>query len=109
MATGVAHFVARRLEQARTVLSLSLQEHPNWVPTNRFLAACYAHLGQLDEAKITIERLRRLTPVVLPRADNWRDPEQREFFLSGLRLAMSATDEAVSREPRTALGVSVTR
>jgi adenylate cyclase len=42
----------------------------------------------LDEAKIIIERLRALTPVVLPNADHWRDPEQREFFLSGLRLAV---------------------
>jgi adenylate cyclase len=94
MANGVAHFFARRLEQARTMLSLSLQQHPNWVPTNRFLAACYGHLGQWDEAKTTLERLRALTPVVLPNADNYRDPEQREFFLSGLRLAMNATDES---------------
>jgi adenylate cyclase len=92
MANGVAHFFARRLDQARTMLSLSLQQHPNWVPTNRFLAACYGHLGQWDEAKTTIERLRALTPVVLPKADNYRDPEQREFFLSGLRLAMGATE-----------------
>ena len=92
MATGVAHFFARRLEQARTILSLSLQQHPNWVPTNQFLAACYGHLGQLDEAKIIIERLRDLTSVVLPTGDNWRDPDQREFYLSGLRLAMSATE-----------------
>jgi tetratricopeptide (TPR) repeat protein len=100
MAIGVAHFFARRLDQARTILSLSLQQHPNWVPTNRFLAACYGHLGQLDEAKIIIQRLRRLTPVVLPSADNWRDLEQREFYLSGLRLAMSASDEAASRSKR---------
>jgi adenylate cyclase len=96
MANGVAHFFARRLDQARTMLSLSLHQHPNWVPTNRFLAACYGHLGQLDEAKIIIKRLRGLTPVVLPSADNWRNPEQREFYLSGLRLAMRATDEAAS-------------
>ncbi len=89
MANGIAHFFTRRLDQARTMLLLSLQQHPDWVPTNRFLAACYAHLGQLDEAKIIIERLRALTPVVLPKADHWRDPEQREFYLSGLRLAMS--------------------
>jgi adenylate cyclase len=108
MAKGVAHFFARRLEQARTVLLRSLQQHPDWVPTNRFLAACYGHLGQLDEAKIIIKRLRALTPVVLPNADNWRDPEQREFYLSGLRLAMSATDKAVSREPGTPLDASVT-
>jgi adenylate cyclase len=95
LANGIAHFFARHLDQARTMLLLSLHEHPDWVPTNRFLAACYAHLGQLDEAKITIKRLRALTPVVLPNADHWRNPEQREFYLSGLRLAMSAT-EAVS-------------
>jgi adenylate cyclase len=92
MAKGVAHFFARRLDQARTMLVLSLQQHPNWVPTNRFLAACYGHLGQLDEARIIINRLRTLTPVVLPNADNWRDPAQREFFLSGLRLAMIETE-----------------
>ena len=78
------------------MLLLSLQEHPGWVPTNRFLAACYGHLGQFDEAKIIIERLRTLTPVVLPNADNYRDSAQREFYLSGLRLAMRATDEAAS-------------
>jgi hypothetical protein len=96
MGNGVAHFFARRLYRARTMLSLSLQQHPNWVPTNRFLAACYGHLGQWDEAKTTIERLRTLTPIVLPNADNYRDLEQRAFFLSGLRLAMSATDEAAT-------------
>jgi adenylate cyclase len=89
---GVAHFFARRLEQARTMLVLALQHHPDWLPTNRFLAACYGHLGQLNEAKIIIERLRALTPIVLPNADNWRDPEQREFYLSGLRLARSETE-----------------
>jgi TolB-like protein len=92
MAKGIAHFFARHLDQARTMLLLSLQEHPDWVPTNRFLAACYARLGQLDEAKIIVTRLRALTPVVLPSADHWRDPEQREFYLSGLRLAMNKTE-----------------
>ena len=92
MANGVAHFFARRLDQARTVLLLSLQEQPDRVPTNRFLAACYAHLGELDEAKMMIKRVRALTSVVLPSADHWRDPEQREFYLSGLRLAMSETE-----------------
>jgi TolB-like protein len=93
-ANGIAHFFARRLDQARAMLLQSLQQHPGWVPTNRFLAACYGHLGQLDEAKIVIKRLRALTPVVLPKADHWRDPEQREFYLSGLRLAMSEAASA---------------
>jgi hypothetical protein len=86
MGIGVGHFFARRLEEAQTMLLRSLQEQPDWVPTSRFLAACYAHLG-LDEASAMIEQLRALTPLVVPSADHWRNPEQREFYLSGLRLA----------------------
>jgi len=50
----------------------------------------------LDEAKTIIKRLHALTPNVLPSAEHLRDPSQREFYLSGLRLAMSAADEAAS-------------
>src|SRR5262249_35027161 len=96
LANGVANFFAQRLDQARTMLLLSLQQHPGWVPTHRFLASCYAHLGQLDEAKIIIKRLGTLTPVMRPNADQWRDPEQREFYLSGWRLAMSAASEVAA-------------
>ena len=69
------------------MLLRSVQERPNWVPTHRFLAACYAHMGRLDEARETIERLQAVTPVVVPDASHWRNPEHREFFLSGLQLA----------------------
>ena len=84
---GVGQFFARRLDEARTMLLRSLQENPNWVPTYRFLASCYAQMGRLDEAREIIERLRTLTDVVVPRATHWRNPEHREFYLSGLRLA----------------------
>jgi adenylate cyclase len=46
----------------------------------------------LDAAKAIIGRLRGLTPVVLPNADHWREPTQREFYLSGLRLAAGEPD-----------------
>jgi TolB-like protein len=87
MAIGVAHFFARRFEEARSMLLRSLQEHSGWAPTYRFLASCYAHLGRLDEAHETIRRLRTVTTVVVPGADNWRRPEDRDLYLSGLRLA----------------------
>ncbi|MGC2202519.1 MAG: adenylate/guanylate cyclase domain-containing protein [Stellaceae bacterium] len=87
MGIGVAHFFAGRLEEARAALLRSLQEKPNWVPTYRFLASCYAHMGRLDEARDVIRRLRTLTSVLVPSAENWRDPNHREFYLSGLRLA----------------------
>ena len=87
MGMGVGHFFARRLEEARAMLLRSLQVQPGWVPTSRFLASCYAHLGRLDEARAIIAQLRPLTSAVVPAADHWRNPEQREFYLSGLRLA----------------------
>jgi len=87
MGIGVGHFFARRLENAAAMLLRSLQERPNWVPTYRFLASCYAHMGRLDEAREMIERVRQITLVVVPSAAHWRDPEQRAFYLEGLRLA----------------------
>jgi adenylate cyclase len=85
----VGHFFVRRFEDAVTMLLRSLQERPGWVPTHRFLAACYAHMGRLDEARAIVKRLRAITPVVVPDAMHWRNPEHRELFLSGLRLAAS--------------------
>ena len=84
---GVAHFFARRLDQAAAMLLLSLQENPNWSPTYRFLASCFAHMGRLRDAKDMAKKLREITPVLIPTAEHWRIPEDREFYLAGLRLA----------------------
>jgi len=91
MAIGVGHFFARRFEDAKTMLLRSLQEHPNWAPTYRFLASCYAQMGLLDEAREAAGRLRGITALIVPSATHWRNPEHRELFLSGLRLAATAT------------------
>jgi adenylate cyclase len=87
MLIGMGHFFARRFEEAAAMLLRSLQQHAGWAPAYRFLAACYAHMGRLDEAKETIERLKAITPIVVPTATPWRNPEYRELYLSGLRLA----------------------
>jgi len=87
MAIGVGHFFAQRFADAAAMLLRSLQEHAGWAPTYRFLAACYAHMGQFDEAHQTVRRLAAITPVVIPSAAHWRKPEHRELFLSGLRRA----------------------
>jgi TolB-like protein/class 3 adenylate cyclase len=92
MGIGVGHFFARRFAEARAMLLRSLQEQPGWVPTYRFLAACCAHMGQLDEARSVVQKLRALTAVVVPEATHWRNPENRALYLSGLRLAAGETD-----------------
>jgi pentatricopeptide repeat protein len=55
----------------------------------RCLAACYAHMGRLDEAREIVDRLRAISPDVVSDASFLRNPEHRELFLSGLRLAAS--------------------
>ena len=84
---GVGHFFARRYDEARTMLLRSMQENPNWVPSYRFLASCYAQMGRLGEAREIIERLQTLTDVVVPHATHWRNAAHREFYLEGLCLA----------------------
>ena len=83
---GVAHFFARRFEEASAMLRQSLQEHPRLPPAYRFLAATYAHMGRLDEAHEIVRRLRAITPVIVPDATHWRNSEQRDLYLEGLRL-----------------------
>ena len=85
---GLSHFFARRFERAADLLLQTLPSNPNWAPTYRFLASCYAHMGRLDEARKFVERLRSITPVVVPSAAaHWRNHEHRELYLDGLRLA----------------------
>jgi adenylate cyclase len=84
---GEAHFFGRRFDEAAANLLASLERAPSFPVTYRVLAACYAHMGRLDEAREIIRRLRAITPVVVERATRYRKPEHRELFLSGLRLA----------------------
>jgi len=51
-------------------------------------AACYAHMGRRDDARETVERLRAITSVVMPRTIPLRNAEHRELYWSGLRLAV---------------------
>jgi tetratricopeptide (TPR) repeat protein len=83
---GAAHFASRRFGEAVPKLLLAIQEDPGFPLPNRCLAACYAHMGQLDDARAIVERLRAISPVVVPDASFLRNPEHRELLLSGLRL-----------------------
>jgi len=84
---GAAHFLARRFDEAVPKLLLAIEEDPTYPDQYRYLAACYAHMGRLDDARELVERLRTLTPVIVPPHLPLRNPEHRELFLSGLRLA----------------------
>jgi len=89
---GEARFFQRRFDEAASTLLLSIQENPGAPVAYRFLAACYAHMGRLDEARSIIGQLRSITAVVVPSALPYRNPENRELLLSGLRLAAGETE-----------------
>ena len=84
---GMAHLLNRRFDEALAVLRVSLEEVPIFTPTYRSLAACYAHMGRPEEARSIIKRMAALTPMAVPLANPFRNPEHRELLLSGLRLA----------------------
>jgi adenylate cyclase len=84
---GSAYLMKRDFAAAIANLQASIQERPGFPMTYRVLASCYAHMGRLDEARDVVERLRALTPVIVPPTLPMRNPEHREFFLSGMRLA----------------------
>ena len=84
---GEAYFFKREFDKAVPKLLLSIQDHPGFAHSYRVLAACYAQMGHLDEARAIVARLRAITPQIVPSAAQLRNPEYRELFLSGLRLA----------------------
>jgi len=86
---GAALFFSRRFEEAVPRLRVAMEDMPVFPTSYRFLAACYAHMGLLEEARATIARLRAITPEVMVNYPlPFRDPGHRELYLSGLRLAL---------------------
>jgi adenylate cyclase len=87
---GTAHLLRRSFTEALPRLLLAIQEAPAFPVPYRWLASCYAHMGRLDEARDVVRRLHSVTPVVVPLATPFRNPEHRDLLLSGLRLAAGA-------------------
>jgi TolB-like protein/class 3 adenylate cyclase len=88
---GEAYFFKREFDEGASKLLLSIQENPGYPHSFRVLAACYAHMGRLDEARAIIARLRGITPHLVPSAAQLRSAADRELFLSGLRVAVGET------------------
>ncbi|MGH7060094.1 MAG: tetratricopeptide repeat protein [Stellaceae bacterium] len=84
---GTAYFFNKQFDDAAAILLASLEQAPGFAVPYRFLASCYAHMGRLDEAREIVTRLKTITPIVVPSVLPYRNPEDRELFLSGLRLA----------------------
>ena len=87
----MAYFFQRKLDEAAAKLVLAIQDDPGNTRTYQVLAACFAYMGRLDDARAIVSRLRAITSEIVPSDLPWRNPEHCELFLSGLRLAMGET------------------
>jgi len=89
---GTALFFGRRFEEAVPRLWVAIEAMTAFPNPYRYLAACYAHMGLLDEARAMIARLRVITPEVIPKyLPPYRNPLHRGLLFSGLRLAIGET------------------
>ena len=95
---GAAHFFKREFELAASNLQESLQERPGFAMTYRFLAACYAHMGQLGEARKIVQQLRTLSPVVVPLTVPFRKEEDCDVVPIGT-TARGGRDQMIPANP----------
>jgi adenylate cyclase len=61
-ATGAAHLMAGRFEQALAVTQRAIEDSPNFVYSHRVLVVALGMLGRTEEAKVAAQRLLELAP-----------------------------------------------
>jgi adenylate cyclase len=97
--TAIAHFVARRFEQAIEWADRALHDQPRLVTAMRVKVAANAHLGHLDEAGAELSRVLTINPKLtiagFREYGHFLAPEVLELFVTGLRLAGLAEGEAI--------------
>jgi adenylate cyclase len=87
---ATVHFQARRYEAAVEWARRSIRGNPRFPYSRATLAAAYAHLGRLDDARAEVEELLRVQPgfsLAFWRESSVSDPDYRDHYLDGLRKA----------------------
>ena len=91
-ALGFAHYVLKQYEQALPVLRDCVTRAPNLPAGHRYLAATYAQLGRMDEARAEAAAALRIQPSysiaeTTRRILGFKSPEDGEHLFDGLRKA----------------------
>jgi tetratricopeptide (TPR) repeat protein len=86
-----AHFSAGRFEEAALWARRSIELEKDFIYSHLFLAASYAHLGEIEKARSAMEAALAVWPgrtIAMEEADEaMRFPERRKLWIDGLRLA----------------------
>jgi TolB-like protein/class 3 adenylate cyclase/cytochrome c-type biogenesis protein CcmH/NrfG len=88
---GEAYYGARQYEQAIVPLQTAINRFPTFITPRRHLAAVYAQMGRMDEAKKEIAAVRKLDSSVCialyRERSRYKNAEDLEHYLDGLRKA----------------------
>jgi tetratricopeptide (TPR) repeat protein len=86
---GLAYYHAGQYEEAIATLKPLL--HLGWISVSRRLAASYAQLGRLDEARAQAAEVLKLDPdfsiATFTKTQSYKNPSDLEHYLDGLRKA----------------------
>ena len=86
----MAHYIARRYEEAIEWGRKSIQQRPNFIPGHRILCASLAQAGRTEELGVAVARLRELQPNIsiawIEEHVPWT-PRAIGHFLEGMRKA----------------------
>jgi adenylate cyclase len=87
---GISHFFSGHFDVAVHWFTQSVRENPNFPSSHSFLGAALAHLGRLEEARVSVRRRQEMDPKFtiegLRKRLTYR-PEQAQLYLDGLRKA----------------------
>ena len=88
---GFAHLLARRFDEASVWAKEAFRDEPNYLPAVAVFAASNAHAGRMEDATMTMARLRQISPALTASnlKDLWpfRRPEDFAIWSDGLRKA----------------------
>jgi tetratricopeptide (TPR) repeat protein len=59
---GAAHYLAERYAEAIGFTRKAVQQRPGWTPGHRMYCASLAQAGQIEEARVALDRLKELQP-----------------------------------------------
>jgi TolB-like protein len=89
--TAIAHLFAGRFDEASSWAEKALSEFPGFVVAGGVLAASHALAGRMEEARLAMQQLRRLSPNLrVSSSKDWfplRRPEDIAMLADGLRRA----------------------
>jgi tetratricopeptide (TPR) repeat protein len=85
---GHAYYLMGRIEEAVETLNRARDRSPEYIPVIAYLAASYAELGRMEEARTQVAQFNRLSPRISIDAWRHRLPYKDKKVLDRLKAGM---------------------